>query len=268
MKLSVNGAIAHASTGGRRHAEGRPWLVFLHGAGANHLAWVLQARALAYDGFNVLAPDLPGHYLSDGAPIEGIAAQARWVLDAMDAAGAAQAVLVGHSQGGLIALEVARAAPQRVRGVVFIGTAAAIPVNPALIETAENDEERAFASMVSWALGPDAHRHDNTWPGASHVNFGIETMRLNRAGTLAADLRSCAAYEGGIEAARGLACPTLCIFARLDRMTPLKNGLALAAALPDNETVIVEGSGHTLPTERPREVNAAIRRFLAKYLTA
>lgn len=263
MKLEVNGATVHASTGGRAHVEGRPWVVFLHGAGFNHLTWVLQTRALAYDGWNVLAPDMPGHNLSAGEPIEGIAAQAKWVLDVMDAAGCERAVVAGHSQGGLIALEMAKAAPERVAGIVFVSTAAAIPVNSALIEMAEKDEERAFASMVSWAHGPEAHLHENTWPGASHVFFGIDTMRLNVRGALAVDLRSCAAYKDGPEAAGSVRCPTLCILAELDRMTPLKNGMALAQALPDNETVVLARSGHTSPTEKPREVNEAIRRFLS-----
>lgn len=267
MKLMVRGSAAHVSTGGRAPAEGRPWIVLLHGSGFCHLSWALQSRALAFDGWNVLAPDLPGHNLTGGEAIGGIAGQADWVLDLMDAAGAPSAVIVGHSMGGLIALELAKAAPERVGGIVFIATAAAIPVNPALIETAEQDEEAAFASMVSWAHGPSAHLHENTWPGASHVNFSLEVMRRNPIGTLATDLKSCAAYRDGEAAARGVSCPTLCIFARLDRMTPVRNGLALAGLLRDNETVIVEDSGHTIPTERPREVNAAIRKFLVRTTT-
>ena len=266
MHLEINGEKAYASTGGRSHQKGRPWIIFLHGAGHSHLSWIQQVRAFAYDGWNVLAPDLPGHNLSKGAPIGDIEGQADWVLKLMDAAGAKAAVLVGHSQGGLIALEMAARAPERVSAIVFIATAAAIPVNPALIETAENAEEKAFVSMTSWGLGPEAHINDNAWPGAAHVGAGIDVMRLNPRGTLAADLRSCAAYGGGEAAARGLACPTLCLFAELDRMTAPKNGRALAAALPDNEVVVLAGAGHTLPSERPRQVNAAIRRFLQERL--
>jgi pimeloyl-ACP methyl ester carboxylesterase len=268
MKLNVNGIETYIATGGRIHVEGRPWIVLLHGAGFSHLVWVLQSRALAYDGWNVLAPDLPGHNLSKGEPIESIVAQAQWVLDLMDAAGAKEAVLVGHSQGGLIAMEAARVAPRRVRSVVFVGTAAAIPVNPALIETAETKEGLAFQQMTSWAYGPDAHKHDNTWPGASHVHFSLDTMGLNRTGALATDLKSCTNYSNGLEVARGLQCPTLCILAEYDRMTPLKSGLALAEALPTNETIVVKGSGHTLPTEKPREISRAICQFLSAQMDA
>ncbi|MEZ5792608.1 MAG: alpha/beta hydrolase [Nitratireductor sp.] len=47
-------------------------------------------------------------------------------------------------------------------------------------------------------------------------------------------------------------------------MTPLKAGKALADILPARELVIVTNSGHTIPTERPREVNAAMRDFLGR----
>lgn len=265
MRFAVNGVDAFAATGGRKHVDGRPWMVFLHGAGFSHLTWLLQTRALAFDGWNVLAPDLPGHNLSKGEPIAGVAAQAEWVLQAMDAVGCETAVLCGHSMGGLIALETAKRAPERIKAIIFVASAATIPVNEELIATAETDEPQAFASMTAWSHGPQAHIHDNSWPGGSHLNFAVDTMALNRTGSLASDLVSCASYEGGLAAAGALSCPTLCVFARKDRMTPLKNGIKLAEALAENDLLVIENCGHTIPTEKPAELNAAIRQFLARH---
>lgn len=264
MRLEVEGVDCHVATGGRTHAPGRPWVVFLHGAGSSHLAWALQTRALAYDGWNVLAPDLPGHFLSSGAPIADIGGQAQFVLSLLRSLGATRVVLVGHSMGGLIALEMARIDPEAVAAIAFVATAAAIPVNDWLINCAATDEELAFSSMTSWAHGAKSHLNDNTWPGAAHIGFGIDSMRLNATGSLAIDLKACAAYRGGAEAAANLGCPTLCVFARADRMTPLRQGLKLAELLPNNETIIVEDCGHTIPTEAPRVLNAALRRFLPR----
>ena len=264
MKITVDGNEVHLSTGGRAHEAGRPFVMFLHGSGFNHLSWVLQSRALAYDGYNIVAADLPGHGLSKGAPIEGIEAQAEWALHVLDELGAEQAVLVGHSQGGLMALEMARTAPKRVKAIVFIASAAAIPINPQLIEAAESTPESAYANMVDWAHGADAHMHDNTVPGGSHINFGIHVMEMGDRSALATDLKSCAAYSGGEEAAKALSCPVLCILAGQDKMTPLKAGRALAGLIGDCETHVIADSGHTLPTERPREVNALLRGFLAR----
>lgn len=263
MKVGVDRVVVHVATGGRAHVAGRPWIVLLHGAGHSHLIWVLQSRALAHDGWNVAAPDLPGHFLSGGEPLASVAEQAAFVARLMDELGAPRAVVAGHSMGGLVALELSRAAPERVSGLVLVATAAAIPVNARLIATARSDEELAFASMTSWGFGPDAHLNENTWPGGGHIGFSLDAMRLNRPGALAVDLEACNAYAAGMEAARGVAVPALGVFAEADRMTPVRNGLALGQAIPGCRTVVLAGSGHTVPTERPRELTAEMRSFAA-----
>jgi pimeloyl-ACP methyl ester carboxylesterase len=263
MKLAINGIPIHVATGGIAHMPGRPFILFLHGAGFTHHTFVLQTRALAHEGWNVVAPDLPGHGLSGGEPFQRVEEMASFVLALMDRLGIASAVLAGHSMGGLIALEIARTAPQHVDALVLVGTAATIPVNPKLIETAETQEEQAFLSMNSWGYGPQAHLAENTWPGANHIAFGLALMRGNATGALAAGLKACAAYAHGEEAARGFAGPALVAVAEFDRMTPNKNGLALAGMLKGSTTVMIRKSGHTIQTEKPRELNAALREFLA-----
>jgi pimeloyl-ACP methyl ester carboxylesterase len=265
MKIDFGGNHIHVATGGRPHLPGQPCILFLHGAGYTHHTFVLQTRALAYDGWNVLAPDLPGHGLSGGEPLHSVEEMAAFVLALMDRLDVATAVLAGHSMGGLIALEVARTAPQRVRALVLIGSAAAIPVNPQLVETAEKHESAAFLSMNSWGYGPQAHLSENTWPGANHIAFGIAVMRGNAGQALAWGLKACAAYEHGEEAARGFPGPALCVVAEFDRMTPNRNGMALAAMLKGSKTVFIHGSGHTIQTEKPRELNAALRDFLVQF---
>ncbi len=264
MKVTVSGNEVHVATGGRAHVDGRPFLVFLHGAGNCHLTWVSQTRALAYDGYNVIAPDMPGHYLSKGEPISGVEAQADWVIALLREMGCKQAVFAGHSQGGIITLEIARKAPDLVKAIVFVATAASIAVNDKLIDMAENKQFRAIESMTSWGHGPQAHLHDNTWPGASHIFYGLDVMELNQKEALPADLKSCRSYSSGLEVAAKIHCPTLCIFAENDKMTQLRYGKLLAAALPDNEMHILPKAGHMLPNERPREVNELLRRFLGR----
>lgn len=263
MKLLVDGNEIHAATGGRAHVAGRRWIVFLHGSGYSHLTWVLQTRALAYDDWNVLAPDLPGHGLSQGEPPGTVEEMAAFMLAVMDAAGVEKAVLAGHSMGGLIALEIARIAPQRVEALVLIGTAAEIPVNPKLVETAVTKPDEAIAAMNAWGFGPGAHMTQNTWPGANHVAFGIAQMHEGKRNALAEGLKACAAYKHGAQAAASFKGRALCMMAEFDRMTPNRNGFALAAMLSQAQTVFIKGSGHSMHTEAPREVNEALRAFLA-----
>jgi pimeloyl-ACP methyl ester carboxylesterase len=263
VKLSIAGDEIHVATGGVAHQPGRPWIVFLHGSGYSHLSWVLQTRAMAYDGWNVVAPDFPGHGLSSGEPLKSIGEMAQFALSVMDAAGAGKAVIAGHSMGGLAALEISRIAPDRVAGLVLIGAPAAIPVNSQLIEMATNEPQKAYAAMNSWGYGPGAHMAQNTWPGANHTAFGMAMMRHASPNALAEGLKACAAYDKGAEAAKAFKGKALCIVGQFDRMTPSRNGLALADMLKGSQRLFVKASGHSIHSEAPREVNEALRAFLA-----
>lgn len=261
MQVEVNGSKVNYSTGGRPHTAGQPNVLFLHGAGNCHLTWTQQVRSFAYGGFNVIAPDLPGHGLSEGAPILGVEEQAKWLIALLDALQIENVHLVGHSQGAIISLEAAALVPERVLSTVFVASAAAIPANEALIKMAEETPEKAFDLMVSWGSGTSAHMRTNSVPGVSLIDGGVRVMGLNSPDALGIDLRSCAAYENGVAAAQKLTCPSLCIFAKQDKMTPLRAGRVLADNLANNEMHVLEGAGHMLPLEKPQEINQLIKNF-------
>ncbi len=262
MRFEINGSEVYVTTGGKDHQERNPWMVFLHGAGGSHLAWSQQTRSFAYNGYNVVAPDFPGHNLSAGDPLKSVEAQADWLAAVMDHLSIKSAILVGHSQGGLVCLDLSTKRPELIEKIVFVATAAAIPVNNMLTSTAEEHEPKAKEAMTSWGLGPEAHQFDNTVPGFSHIGVGLRVMDLNAEGALPADLHACDDYAGGIEVAKAIKTPTMCVMAGKDRMTPLKFGKQLSEALPNNTLHVIEKSGHMLPLEYPRELNDYIREFL------
>src|SRR6202041_2845477 len=137
MQLSVNGSDTFVATGGREFDRSLPTIVLLHGAGFDHTTWALHSRWFAHHGYGVLAPDLPGHGRSAGAPLATIAEMADWTAALLDAAGAAKARLGGHSMGSLIALETAARHPTRVSSLSLIGTAATMTVGPDLLKAAQ-----------------------------------------------------------------------------------------------------------------------------------
>ncbi len=261
MKIDVNGSATFASTGGRDFDPSGNVIVFIHGSGQNHLGYMLQHRFFANRGFQAITPDLPGHGQSDGAPLTSIEDMADWMIAFMDAAGIERAHMVGHSQGGLILLDLASRHPDRVVTASFLATALGIPVNDYLLGLAESKESKAIASMMDWGHGPTGHRHDHTLPGTSHMLFGARLMAANAPGALFADLSACAAYDGGPAAAEKITCPTLCVLSGQDKMTPIKAGRALHAAL-GGEKVEIAHAGHMNITEQPFEVNMALRNFL------
>jgi len=264
MRLTIRGQEVFISTGGRAFDAKDKVLVFLHGSGQSHLSFMLQGRFFANRGWAVLVPDMPGHGLSAAVALTSIEDMADWVAELLDAAGVLAAHVIGHSQGGLVALELAARYPDKVKGLSQVATALAIPVNDALLEMAENKESAAIAAMTDWGHGTDGHRHDHTMPGQDHMNYGKQLMAGNAPLTLFADLSACANYTGGAEAAAAITCPCQVILAERDKMTPLRFGLKMAQALRVSDPLIVAGAGHMLPSERPVEVNKALRRFFEK----
>src|SRR6266568_6209611 len=111
MQLSVNGIETFVATGGREFDTSLPAIVLLHGAGFDHTTWALHSRWFAHHGHGVLAPDLPGHGRSSGAPLPTIADMADWTAGLLGSAGVSKAHLIGHSMGSLIALETAARHP-------------------------------------------------------------------------------------------------------------------------------------------------------------
>src|ERR1700760_2560770 len=156
MQLSVNGIDTFVATGGHEFDSSLPTVVLLHGAGFDHTTWALHSRWFAHHGYGVLAPDLPGHGRSAGAPLSTIAEMADWTATLIDAAGVAKARLVGHSMGSLIALEAAARHPAKVSALHLIGTAATMTVGPGLLKAAEADDHSAVDMVSIWGLGPQA----------------------------------------------------------------------------------------------------------------
>ena len=100
MKLTVRDTEIFASTGGRAFDPAGDVVLFLHGSGQSHLGYMFQHRFLANRGWQAITPDFPGHGQSAGTPLTSIADMADWVVEFMDAAGIANAQIVGHSKGG------------------------------------------------------------------------------------------------------------------------------------------------------------------------
>jgi pimeloyl-ACP methyl ester carboxylesterase len=259
MQLSVNGIDSFVATGGREFEPSQPTIVLLHGAGFDHTTWALHSRWFAHHGFGVLAPDLPGHGRSSGAPLATIAEMADWTAALLDAAGAAKAGLIGHSMGSLIALETAARHPAKVSALSLIGTAATMTVGPDLLKAAEASDPSAVDMVSIWGLGFQAELGGSLAPGL-WMHYGAQrVLERCKPGVLFNDLSACNAYQDAIAAAAQINVPVILILGERDMMTPARAGKALAAALPNSRTVVLPGAGHMMMVERPDELLAALQ---------
>ncbi|NNC36686.1 MAG: alpha/beta hydrolase [Hyphomonadaceae bacterium] len=258
MEFCINEAPVYMATGGKEFDPDLPTVLFLHGSGGDHRTWALQTRWFAYHGYSVLAPDLPGHSLSGGRAFTSIEESAPWLAELLDRAGARKAHIVGHSQGFLSALDFAKHHPERVLSLTAVATAAAIPVNQALIDTAKESAAKAAFMMCNWGFGPNAHMGISSVPGMQPIAISRAIMGNN---PLAADLQACADYVAGGDIAKSLNIPVHCILGTADKMTPLKAGKALAESMQCDATIL-DGYGHMLPLEAPKKTLAALRKFI------
>jgi pimeloyl-ACP methyl ester carboxylesterase len=259
MQLTVNGIDTFVATGGRDFDSSLPSVVLLHGAGFDHTAWALHSRWFAHHGYGVLAPDLPGHGRSAGAPLSTIAEMADWTASLLDSAGVATARLVGHSMGSLVALETAARHPARVTALSLIGTAATMTVGPDLLRAAEANDRTAIDMVSIWGLGYNAELGGSLAPGLWMHSGAQRVLEQCRPGVLFCDLSACNVYQNALTAAAQVAIPVTLILGERDMMTPARAGKALAAALPNARTVMLRGAGHMMMAERPDELLAALQ---------
>jgi pimeloyl-ACP methyl ester carboxylesterase len=259
MQLQVNGTDIFIATGGRKFDLALPTVVMLHGAGFDHTSWALHSRWFAHHGYGVLAPDLPGHGRSAGAPLSTIADMADWTGALLDAAGASKARLIGHSMGSLIALETAARHPAKVSALSLIATAATMTVGPDLLKAAEANDQAAIDMVSVWGLGYHAELGGSLAPGLWMHYGAARVLEHCRPGVLFNDLSACNAYQNALAAAAQVTVPATLILGERDMMTPARAGKALASALPNSRTVMLSGAGHMMMTERPDELLAALQ---------
>jgi pimeloyl-ACP methyl ester carboxylesterase len=259
MLVTVNGHETFVATGGRDFDASLPTIVLLHGAGFDHTTWALHSRWFAHHGFGVLAPDLPAHGRSSGAPLASIADMADWTAALLDASGVAKARLIGHSMGSLIALETAARHPAKVSGLSLIGTAATMTVGPDLLKAAEANDHAAVNMVSIWGLGFQAELGGSLAPGLWMHSGAQRVLEQCRPGVLFNDLAACNAYQNALAAAAQVSVSTSFILGERDMMTPLKAGKALAAATPNSRTVVLSCAGHMMMVERPDELLAALQ---------
>jgi len=229
----------------------RPPVVFIHGAGGTHQHWLFQIRDLAQTP--TYAIDLPGHGQSQAPGRDSIQAYADWLIAFLDAVELEQAVLVGHSMGGGIALSAGINFPDRVVGLGLVATGARLRVMPSLLATIRQDPEAAVRAICSSAFGPEA--------SPEMLRLGKEQMDAVPAGVLFGDFKACDDFDV-MGCLAEIAAPTVVLCGTHDSMTPSQCSVYLRDHIRGAELHLVEGAGHMVMVERPHEVVRAVEAFL------
>lgn len=258
MELQVDGKKIFAATGGKPFDASLPVVVFVHGAGMDHTVWALQTRWFAWHGRSVLAVDLPGHGKSDGPALESVDEIGAWLNRLVQATGAENASLVGHSMGALAALAAAATGGERISGLALLGIGAEMPVHPDLLAATRSNDPAAWDLIVSWGFGKPAHFGLNRAPGMWMQGGGRSLLARSPDDVLGIDMAACDAYKGALDAAAKVTCPTLIVCGNRDQMTPPRASAPLADAIEGAQTVVIDGAGHMMMAEKPDEALDAL----------
>ena len=235
----------------REERQGPP-LVLLHGAGASARVWAPLIGELG--AFDVMAPSLPGRGGSDGeAPASALEA-AMFVDELLAVFGARGAIVLGHSYGGAVAIELALLS-SRVAGLVLVSSGARLRVHPMILEAAEKPQSPESGAMLArFAFGP----------GASELAIDDYARALAAVPPAAAlaDWRACESFDR-MDALARIAAPVLVVGGEEDALTPPKYQRFLAERLPRAQIELVPGQGHMLPFEAPALLARPMRAWAA-----
>jgi pimeloyl-ACP methyl ester carboxylesterase len=236
-------------------------LVFLHGWLMSTDLWSVQLAELCAER-RCYAVAQPGH----GVPrFDDPVTMTHWaevLRTELHGAGIERAVLVGHSMGGMLAIEYVRRYPDEVLGLGLVGTTDT-PGQPAAVAAIGQQlagwNEQIAAGWAAFLIGAEFLEENPEWIGRFHDDVdGYDREWLPR-------------LMGAIQGREDLTgftptinVPTVVIHSTTDGAVPFAAGEALAKRIPGAELVAIDGGGHAAPMETPEPVVDGIRRLMAR----
>lgn len=252
-EVSVKGTKIHYEES-KTQKIAHPWpIVLIHGSGGNSGFWKKVLEELSAE-YRSLAIDLPGHGLSQGEGLKGVAETADFMKDFLDALGLKDVVLGGHSFGGAVVQYMALRYAPKLKALLLIGTGARLRVLPEALEM--------MRRMAFGEIPPQFH----PWGFAEKASPEIIAegeREWAKTGSPARynDFVSCDQFDiiGEVEKIR---LPALIACGREDRLTPVKYSEFLNQKISGSKIEVIDGAGHLVMLENPRGLSQAILRFL------
>ena len=209
-------------------------------------------------------PQLPGW--PEGRPPAGIGSVRDYttlVLEFLDAVGFDRGILLGHSIGGWIALQIAVTHPHRVSRLILVD-AMGLDVPSAPSPDLQMIDEESFAKAVFGRLGliatAQAYGFGAEW---ENVRRGPEFERQWKGrGLLASLVRGRCGDPELTHQVPSIGIDTFLIWGRLDGLVPLQHGEILRATLPHARLDVIDRCGHLPMVEKPETFHRLLYDFL------
>lgn len=237
-------------------------VILLHGFPFDHRMWSAQKETLEAGGWRVIIPDLRGFGRAPvGHVVPTMREYANDVLRLADRAGLTSFVLVGFSMGGYVALEVARQAPTRLKGLALIDTRAEPDSDDARAGRAKSAEAVRMQGVQSIV---DAMMPKMITTGApERVREDTRALMLsqNPEGIVNA-LLAMGSRPDSRPTLSSIRASTLVLVGQEDPLTPPEAAKVFAAGIPGARYQVIQGAAHLTPMEKPDAVSDALVAWL------
>jgi pimeloyl-ACP methyl ester carboxylesterase len=167
-----------------------------------------------------------------------------------------RAIIVGHSMGGAIALNLALEHPTVVAGLGLVSTGARLRVHPTIMELTAVPETFAegIEQISAWSFGPRADPR--------LVELAAKRMLETPQHVFQADFAACDVFDVR-ERLSEIRTATLVICGSEDRMTPVRFAQSLAEHISGAALTILPEAGHMAILEQPQAILGAFKNFLS-----
>lgn len=264
--------------------------IFVHGSVLRTDVWHYQMDLET--GRRMVFSDLRGHGRSTkGEASYSISTLAEDLLAVMDEVGLEEAVIVGHSVGGQVALRLCHDRPElmgsRVKGLVLVNTSYG-PFTETLVASGVIARIERLTRRPLDALGKQHARIESLrrfvrpsdalfWgvalaafgqnPSPKHIDFTYDMLAHTPVDVILDLVKSYRDFDMA-DSLHEIEVPALVLGGTHDRLTLPKASHYLAAHLPDADLHIFDGCGHMTMLERHEEFNKLLARFLDDTLGA
>jgi esterase len=252
--------------------SGSPPVLFLHGGALTARTWDLVCLAMRSD-FHCLALDQRGHGDSEWSPSLDYSLEAHVgdVEGFIDALALSDPVVIGHSLGAFVGIELAARRPGALRALVLVDAAPGVSrdatkvvsefiLGPAEFDSVEECVVRArrFNPRRNERLLRRSLLHnlrvlpDGRWTwkyDRRHLSHDTVEQMRQRFNLLSDRL-------GAVE------CPTLVIRGADSEALSERDVARVVDQIPSAASVRIDGAGHTVQGDNPRDLTEALRTFL------
>tara|TARA_B100001079_G_C16350601_1_gene488005 strand:- start:25 stop:906 length:882 start_codon:yes stop_codon:yes gene_type:complete len=125
-------------------------VIFLPGAGMDHRILSMVSLDNIKDDFNILGFDLPGHGYTSGPIVNSIAEHSVFCIDILNSLNIENPIIIGHSWGGLIALDLSTKVDHKM--TICMNIAYPFMVGDMLLDYAKGNLDQAVEFLMKYGI--------------------------------------------------------------------------------------------------------------------